>query len=192
MQTQACSAVPRPRGRSAAMAGAMARQVRERWRCDHPGHGIPTSSYTEIATHKAHCDTHRPATGVELEGTHAPAPHPQMRARLIRPRCITTADIPRSPLGHTAENEPARRFGVFRWGKRKKGYDFLACHCRIPVRHCLTYMCSGLRELAMPAQIPRSHGVISPPFRIASTGRFHPWSGLIVVKIIGGHYHRYM
>ena len=52
--------------------------------------------------------------------------------------------------------------------------------------------CSGLRELAMPAQIPRSHGAISPPFLIASIGRFHPCCWLIVVSLIGGHYHRYI
>ena len=78
-------------------------------------------------------------------------------------------------LGYTAENEPALGCGVFRWEKCKKGYGFLSYHCRIPIRHCLTYACSALRELAMPAQIPRSHGAISPPFLIALISRFHPW-----------------
>ena len=49
----------------------------------------------------------------------------------------------------------------FRWEMRKKGYGFLSYRCRIPVRHCLTHVCSGLRELAMPAQNTRSHGAIS-------------------------------
>ena len=71
-------------------------------------------------------------------------------------------------LRYAAENEPAR---VFRWEKRKKGHGFLSYHGHIPVRHCLTYVYSGLRELAMPAQIPRSYGAISPPFLINSPGR---------------------
>ena len=29
---------------------------------------------------------------------------------------------------------PARVFYVPRWGKRKKGYGFLSCHCHIPVQ----------------------------------------------------------
>ena len=54
----------------------------------------------------------------------------------------------------------AQENSLFRWKMRKKGYGFLSYHCRIPVRYCLTYVCSGLRELAMPAQKPRSHGAI--------------------------------
>ena len=36
----------------------------------------------------------------------------------------------RPALGYTAENKPARGFGVFRWEKRKKGYGFLS-QCNI-------------------------------------------------------------
>ena len=90
------------------------------------------------------------------------------------------------------EPRPARGFDVFRWEKRKKGYVFLSYHRHVPARHCLTYMCSGLRELAMPAQKTRSHGSISLPILIASIGRFHQWRWYIVVQIIGGHYHRYI
>ena len=55
------------------------------------------------------------------------------------PHCRASRTLHRAPpLGYTAENEPARGFDVFRWGKRKKGYGFLSYHCHIPVRHCLT------------------------------------------------------
>ena len=106
--------------------------------------------------------------------------------------CLVRVLAAAPALGYAAENEPARGFGVFRWKNRKKGHGFLSYHRRIPVRHCLTYLCSGLRELAMPAQNPGSHGAISPPFLIASIGRFHPCCWLIVVRIIAGHCHRYM
>ena len=81
---------------------------------------------------------------------------------------------------------------LFRWKMRKKGHGFLSYHRRIPVRYCLTYVRSGLRELAMPAQAPYSHGAIPPPFLIASIGRFHQRCWLIVVRIIVGHCHRYI
>ena len=116
-------------------------------------------------------------------------------ARRIACGYLASADIcTANALGYAAENEPARGFGVFRWGKRKKGYGYLPYHCRTPARHCLTYEYSALRELAMPAQIPRSHGAISPPFLIiiAPMGRFHPSCWIIAVGIIGGHYHRYV
>ena len=58
------------------------------------------------------------------------------------------------------EDLRAQENSLFQWKTRKKGYGFLSYRCRIPVRHCLTYVCSGLRELAMPAQKPRSHGAI--------------------------------
>ena len=53
---------------------------------------------------------------------------------------------------------------------RKQGYCLLSYHCHIPVRHILTYMCSGPRELAMPAQNPRSHGAMPLPMGIFNEG----------------------
>ena len=68
----------------------------------------------------------------------------------------------------------AQENSLFRWQMRKKGYGFLSYHCLIPVRYCLTYVCSGPRELAMPAQKPQSHGAISPrpPFCIVTPTKY--------------------
>ena len=81
---------------------------------------------------------------------------------------------------------------LFRWKMRKQVYGPLSCHCRIPVRRRLPCVCSGLRELAMPAQHPRPHGAISRHSCGLRCWRFHQRSCSILQQMIGGHSQRHM
>ena len=101
-------------------------------------------------------------------------------AEMSRPRAGRRQNSKGAGCWHSGINKAAmsRRvdFCVFRWKKAQKGVWLLVISLSYP-RQTLPNIdvhkvCSGLRELAMPAQNPRSHGAISPPILMASDRSF--------------------